>query len=36
MDEASAVETLGVDVLLSSLAHPIKNKTAQAPIIFFI
>jgi hypothetical protein len=34
MDEASAVETLGVDVLLSSLAHPIKNTMVHILKIF--
>jgi hypothetical protein len=34
MDETSAVDKIGVDVLLSSLAHPIKNKMAQVLKIF--
>jgi hypothetical protein len=36
MDEASAVETLGVDVLLSSLAHPIKKRMVHSAIMFFM
>jgi hypothetical protein len=36
MEDASAVDTLGVDVLLSSLAHPIKNKTVHIAIMFFM
>ncbi len=36
MDDASVVDKLGIDVLLSSLVHPVKNKMVHIPMMFFI